>query len=128
MIKCIDHVALGVKDLDKTIEFFTETLDMKLRRTGTHRATGRRIAFLGGSSGLKIELVETQVDKPSFMHLALQVDDVEAEYDRLASKGLQPKRPPHELAPAKATTALLEEQSSGIEIQILKYAPDSPDL
>jgi methylmalonyl-CoA/ethylmalonyl-CoA epimerase len=127
MLEGIDHVALGFKDFDERLSFFTDTMAMKLKRIGTHVRTGRRIAFLADPSGLKIELVETAEDGPSFLHLAYRVDDVEAEYNRLSAAGLRPKRGPHELAAAKATTALLED-GAGLEIQLVRYAPDSPDL
>ncbi len=127
MIEGIDHIALGVKDLDERIAFFTNTLAMQLKRIGSQALTGARIAFLADASGFKIELIETGADKPALLHVAYRVDDVESEYQRLMASGCRPLRGPHVLPAAKATAALLED-SGGFQIQIVNYAPDSPDL
>jgi hypothetical protein len=61
------------------------------------------------------------------LHLAFRVEDVDNAYQQLARQGLVSVREPHDLAAAKARTALLQ-HSSGMHIQIIHYAPDSPDL
>ena len=126
MIQGLDHIALGVVDFDGRCEFLTETMGLELRRTGTRYSTGTQIAFLADPV-FKIELIETSDEEAGMLHLAFRVDDVEAEYENLLSKGLKPIREPHELAAAKAKTALLQ-AASGLNIQIIQYAPDSPDL
>ncbi len=66
-------------------------------------------------------------DAPGLLHVAYRVDDVEAEHRSLVAQGFRSLRGPHALAAAKATTALLEDPS-GLQIQLIQYAPDSPDL
>jgi catechol 2,3-dioxygenase-like lactoylglutathione lyase family enzyme len=127
MIQDIDHIALGVRDVDERIAFFTGTLGMQLKRVGTQFGTGSRIAFLADSSGFKIELIETGSDQPALLHLAYRADNVEEEHGRLVSAGCTSIRGPHELAAAMATTALLQDPSR-LQIQLVRYAPDSPDL
>ncbi len=56
--------------------------------------------------------------------MAYRVDNVEAERQGLVAKGFGSIRGPHAPAAAKATTALLEDPS-GLQIQLIQYAPDS---
>lgn len=127
-IQGLDHIALGVLDIDERIAFFTQVLGLELRRIGTRHSTGSRIAMLADPvSGFKIELIETSADEQGLLHLAARVEDVESAYQELQAKGLRSVRGPHELAAAKAETALLEDASS-LGIQIIRYQPDSPDL
>jgi catechol 2,3-dioxygenase-like lactoylglutathione lyase family enzyme len=128
MLGQIDHVAIGVADLDERIEFMTETLGMVLKRIGTHIATGGRIAMLADpATCFKFELVETPDRQLGFMHVAYRTDDVPATFDALVSRGLKPRRPPFRLEAGRAVTAMLED-SSGMDLQIIAYDGDSPDL
>ncbi|MEN9232338.1 MAG: hypothetical protein Q6L68_15680 [Thermostichus sp. DG02_5_bins_236] len=55
------------------------------------------------------------------------MDDIPTEHDRLCQEGLTPLRGPLYLKAAKADTALLKDPA-GMEMQIIHYEPDSPDL
>jgi catechol 2,3-dioxygenase-like lactoylglutathione lyase family enzyme len=123
----MDHVALGVHDLDERIAFLTGTLGMTLKRIGKHVKTGGRIAMIADRNGFKLELIELPDDEPGFQHLAYRVEDVEAAHASLVEQGCTTIRGPHEIGAAKAMTALVEDPS-GTQIQVIKYAPDSPDL
>ncbi len=127
MIERVDHVAIGVADLDERIQFFTEQMGMHLKRRGTHNAMGGRIAFLADAAGFKLELIETPDRQTGLMHIAFRVDDIPAEHERLCQEGLTPLRGPLHLKAAKADTALLKD-AAGMEMQIIRYEPDSPDL
>lgn len=128
MIRGVDHIALGVRDIHERIALFTSTLAMTVKRMGTHFATGRPIAFLADATGtFKVELIEAYSDQPGLLHVAYRVDDVEAEHRNLLAKGFTSIRGPHALTAAKATAALLEDPT-GLQIQLIQYAPDSPDL
>ncbi len=127
MIGQMDHVALAVKDLDERIAFLTGTLGMTLKRIGTHVKTGGRIAMIADANGFKLELIEMPDAEPGLQHVAYRVEDVDAAYRRLLADGCTPIRPPHPLAAAKAETALVEDAAK-LQIQVIKYDPDSPDL
>jgi catechol 2,3-dioxygenase-like lactoylglutathione lyase family enzyme len=127
MTDVLDHIALAVEDLDERIEFFTQYLGMTLRRRGTEMSTGNRIAMLGQPGGsFKIELIEDPTRR-GLQHIARRVDDVQAVFDALVAGGLKPLRAPRHIAPARADSALLEDHS-GLQVQIVRYDPDSPDL
>lgn len=122
----LDHVALGVGDLDERLRFLEDTLGFTLRRRGTNVRTGGRIAMVGHpDTPVKLELIESP-EEQGFLHLAIHVDDVRAEFERLTAAGLTPVRPPFRLEAAKADSALLKDEA-GWMIQIVHYDPDSPD-
>lgn len=125
----LDHFAYGVRDFEQRTAFFVDVLGLQLLRVGERHSTGTKIAMLADADrGNKIELIEVLPDEAEgFLHLALRVDDVDAAYAALLDKGLVARRPPHDLTAAKARTALLED-STGLSIQIIAYAPDSPDI
>jgi catechol 2,3-dioxygenase-like lactoylglutathione lyase family enzyme len=125
----LDHIALGVQNFQQQCDFFSEVLGMELRRLGKRHATGTQIAMLvDRSSNFKVELIETAPpEEMGLLHLAFRVEDVDGAYRQLAGEGLVSVREPHDLAAAKARTALLQ-HPSGMNIQIIQYAPDSPDL
>jgi lactoylglutathione lyase len=128
VMRGMDHVALGVEDMDERIDYFTRVMGMQLRRTGTRHSTGSRIVLLADPvSGFKIELIETSPDERGLLHVAFRVDDVSAAHAELLAQGFKSLRGPHALAAAKAETALLEDPAT-MQVQIIKYQPDSPDL
>jgi catechol 2,3-dioxygenase-like lactoylglutathione lyase family enzyme len=123
----MDHVALGVHDMDERIAFLTGTLGMTVKRIGTHFKTGGRIVMIADANGFKLELIELPNEAPGLQHVAYRVEDVDAAYARLIDEGCTGIRGPHELGAAKAVTALVADPS-GLQVQVIKYAPDSPDL
>ena len=125
----LDHIALGAHDFAGRCDFFVKTLGFELRRVGKRFSTGTQIAMLFDVAGqAKVELIETQPhESAGLLHLAFRVDDVDAAYVALQARGLAAVREPHDLGAAKARTALLRDES-GLDIQIIQYAPDSPDL
>lgn len=120
----LDHIALGTKAFEERSAFFTEVLGLNLLRTGVRYTTGTRISMLGtGESEFKIELIElapSSDEAAGFMHLAFRVDNIDAAYSDLRSKGLTTILEPHDLKKANAVSALLTD-ASGLQIQIIQY-------
>ena len=123
----LDHVAIQVPNLESAIELFTTLLGMKLKRIGVRHATGGRIALLSDGQGMKLELVEERSPHLALLHLAHRVDDVAAGYRTLLKHGCTPVKEPLWLEAAQADFATVRHES-GLEIQLVRYAPDSPDL
>ena len=46
MIKSFDHVAITVKDIDKTIDWYVKHLGFSVKRTIENKEHGIRIVFL----------------------------------------------------------------------------------
>jgi catechol 2,3-dioxygenase-like lactoylglutathione lyase family enzyme len=123
----IDHVALEVPNIDAYIATFTETNGLRLIRRGVATATGRQIAILGDRLGTKIELIENpDCDAIRFLHVAFATDDLADALAASKAAGWTRARGPSEIAAAKAQSAFLPKNR--LEIQILQYQPDSPDV
>lgn len=122
-----DHVAIEVEDIDACLETLVEHLGMRPLRSGSRHLTGERIVLLGDGTGVKVELIESRRSGPSLAHLAFRVDDLRCAYSELTERGLASKSSPHTLPPAHADTALLSDDS-GLDVQIISYGPDSPDM
>ena len=127
MIGAVDHVALGVRDMEERLAFLTGVLGMTVKRRGTHFKSGRPIVLVSDANGFKLELIEIDADEPTFMHLAYRVDDVAGDYERLLAQGCESIRGPHELKAARAESALVQDASK-LQVQIIRYEADSPDL
>lgn len=110
MIVGIHHVAIGVSDFDKALKFYTEGLGFEVVQTSefdgvedVDRAIGlkdakARMAMLKAPNA-HIELWQYENPEPKdlrsrpcdygYPHFALQVDDIEAEYERLKGHGME---------------------------------------
>ncbi len=95
----IDHVAVLVDDLEKTLAFWQDGLGMELSHVEDVPAEKSMVAFLpiGGS---EVELVKPTTDDsglarylekrgPGMHHICLEVDDIEGMLARLKEKGIQ---------------------------------------
>lgn len=125
MIRRIDHVALELGQFEERIELLTDTGAMRLLRRGERTATGQRIAMIGDPTGFKLELIERDEASPSFVHIAFEVDDVDDAVEHFVAAGWNCRRDPHDLAAARARTALMS--VAGLEIQLIAYHDGSPD-
>jgi len=84
------HIALKVADVSVAKRFYTETLGFRVQG----QIPGKEIYFIdiGGTS---IELmgaeggVEAGQPTAGFVHLAFEVDDVDATYEELRAKGVR---------------------------------------
>ena len=123
----LDHVGSEETDLDARVRFLTEVLGHRVLRRGTHVVTGRRIVLLADPAGTKLELMEVDALRGELDHVAYRVPDVDAAHAELRAAGCTELRAPFDLAAAKARSSLLQEPT-GARLQLVSYAPDSPDL
>lgn len=132
----IDHVALEVADIDERVRRL-EAAGLRVLRHGTRYSTGQRIVMMGDGTGNKLELIEAQPDDgdgdggdgdatPVFAHLALRTDDADGAHRRLRDAGYESRSEPHDLAAARARSALLD-SGDGFRVQVISYDDDSPD-
>ena len=94
-IKAIDHVAIVVSDMDRSIEFYNEVLGLTVLKDGRNEG-GKKKSFLGTKDHTLIALTEDKRlnrDKSqiveSVAHVAFRVDDVEKAMKDLKSKGVE---------------------------------------
>lgn len=97
MIKKISHIGLAVGDLEEARNFFRETFEL----TGSeHESFGELIFSFIPMEGSNLELLQSttpegQIAKfigkrgQGIHHIALEVDDIQGELDRLKAKGLK---------------------------------------
>ncbi len=120
------HAALKVTDFDKSLNFYTEGLGMKLLKTwgeGDSRAAmfdigdGTCIEMFAG--GIKGELSQDRAG--SFIHFAFDVEDPDSWYDRALSCGATSKSAPADL--------LVETSADPLDVRIaFVYGPDGEVL
>ncbi|CAH0183249.1 VOC family protein [Peribacillus simplex] len=89
--KRVDHIGVVVRDLEKSIAFYQDVLDLKLKARMTHTNGVIELAFLGyeESDETEIELIQGYSDtlpsEATIHHFAITVDDIEEEYARIKS-------------------------------------------
>lgn len=110
MIVGLHHVAIGVDDFGRALAFYTDALGFSVVQEsefdddpGANAAIGlpavkARMAMLQAPNAY-LELWEYSSPRPAdrrsrpcdfgYPHIALQVEDIQAEYDRLAELGMQ---------------------------------------
>lgn len=96
MITRLDHVAISVTDLDRSIEFYSQHFHMEAY--AVHRQPVGQllaIAYLRSPQGV-LELMHApgrQVGDAT--HFCFVSDDFDATFDRLVEEGVSVKRAPH---------------------------------
>lgn len=95
MIKGIDHVAIIVSDMDRSIKFYTEVLELKLILDG-RSSGGEKKSFLGTSSKALVALSENKSrstkagdNLEAVDHIAFAVADAQKSSQALAEKGIE---------------------------------------
>ena len=110
MINGIDHIAIGVADIEAAIAFYTKALNFRLGRRGTHKLSGKAIVFIHDPvTTVKIELIETDEAHVGFSHIAFKSTDIEAEAAKLKEDyDMTPLRGPQRTEAAQMMTAHYE--------------------
>jgi len=95
----IDHVAMVVENLEKTLSFWRDGLGLELTHIEDVPAEQSQVAFLTVGAS-EIELVNPTSDDsglkrylekrgPGMHHLCLEVDDIEGMLEHLKDRGIQ---------------------------------------
>ena len=97
-----DHIMMRVKDLDASLDFYTNHLGMKVLRQTEYpdgKFTNTFIGYQEEGQGTTIELTYNWDQEDDYEmgqgwgHIALMVEDVYATCDKLAANGVKIPRP-----------------------------------
>ena len=101
LIKSFDHVAITVRDFDKTIHWYVKNMGFSVKRNIENKERGTRIAFLeaGGQAMLEffgfidsekaIEGPMLRAEETGIKHISFFVDDIEEMCKRLKNAGIE---------------------------------------
>ncbi|KFX07711.1 lactoylglutathione lyase [Pectobacterium carotovorum] len=123
------HTMLRVGDLQRSIDFYTQILGMRVLRTSENTEYKYTLAFVGyteESEGAVIELtynwgVDSYELGNAYGHIALGVDDVAATCERIRKAGGNVTR---EAGPVKGGTTVIAfiEDPDGYKIELIENA------
>ncbi|KHN50577.1 lactoylglutathione lyase [Pectobacterium fontis] len=123
------HTMLRVGDLQRSIDFYTQVLGMRVLRTSENTEYQYTLAFVGyteESEGAVIELtynwgVDSYDLGNAYGHIALGVDDVAATCERIRKAGGNVTR---EAGPVKGGTTVIAfiEDPDGYKIELIENA------
>ena len=122
------HTMIRVKDLDKSIDFYTRHLGMNVLRRSDYPDGKFTLAFVGYGSETDetvIELthnwdMEENYDLGSgFGHLAIGVPDIYATCDKMAQEGVPIPRPPGPMKHGTTVIAFIEDPD-GYKIELIE--------
>lgn len=87
-----EHVGVQVKDIEESIEFYTQKVGLELIETLPHTDPSLKLAFLGLEGNVIVELIQgynsSLPNEGKVHHFALAVDGIEDEFERLKSAGV----------------------------------------
>ncbi|CFQ38343.1 lactoylglutathione lyase [Yersinia aleksiciae] len=126
-MKRLLHTMIRVGNLQRSIDFYTKVLGMRLLRTSENTEYKYSLAFVGysdESEGSVIELtynwgVDSYEMGSAFGHLALGVDDVAATCDQIRQAGGKVTR---EAGPVKGGNTIIAfvEDPDGYKIELIE--------
>ena len=116
------HTMIRVKDLDKSLDFYTRLLDMRLMRKKDYPSGEFTLAFVGygdEASDAVIELTHNWGQQEpyqlgdGFGHLAVGVPDIYGTCERLAEEGVPIPRPPGPIQRSSLTSSARSRHGAG---------------
>jgi lactoylglutathione lyase len=122
------HTMIRVRDLDRSIDFYTRLLGMKLLRRKDYPSGEFTLAFVGYGDESDTSVIELTYNWPreepytmgdGFGHLAIGVADVAATCERLAREGVKIPRPAGPMKHGGSVIAFIEDPD-GYKIELIE--------
>jgi methylmalonyl-CoA/ethylmalonyl-CoA epimerase len=134
-IKRIDHIAILVDEMDKTLQFWSGALGMQVSHIQDIPAEAAQIAFLPtgdseielvrpttGDSGLA-KYLETR--RPGMHHVCLEVDDIAGMLAQLKESGIQLiNEQPRTGTDGKKYAFIHPNSANGVLVELYELPPD----
>jgi lactoylglutathione lyase len=124
------HTMLRVFDLEKSLDFYTRLLGMKLLRRKDFPTGEFTLAFVGygdEENSTVIELTHNWPQKEPYQigsaygHIAIAVSDIYAACDKLKAEGVKIPRPPGPMKHGGSVIAFIEDPD-GYKIELIQRA------
>jgi lactoylglutathione lyase len=128
MIKRIDHTAITVRNLERSIDFYTRLLGFSIHREMWLPEEKLRIVFLRlgdtilelfGVPEIRGEMISNVNEVVGYKHIALLVDNVDEEYERLARAGVSFNLPPTTIQ--DTVRIAFFNDPDGMDIELIEY-------
>ncbi|MDX9992442.1 MAG: methylmalonyl-CoA epimerase [Anaerolineales bacterium] len=128
-INSINHVAIVVEDMEKSLHFWRDALGIELHELRDVPAEASQVAFLP-VAGAEIELVCPTTDDsglakylakrgPGMHHVCLEVDDIEGMMTQLKEKGIRLiNETPRSAADGKRYAFIHPESTGGVLLEL----------
>ena len=128
-INSINHVAIVVDDMEKSLHFWRDALGIELHELRDVPAEASQVAFLP-VAGAEIELVHPTTEDsglakylakrgPGMHHVCLEVDDIDGMMTQLREKGIRLiNEQPRTAADGKRYTFIHPESTSGVLVEL----------
>jgi lactoylglutathione lyase len=122
------HTMIRVKDLDKSLDFYTRLLGMKLLRKKDYPSGAFTLAFVGYGDEKDTAVLELTYNwgreegyalGNAFGHLAIGVPDIYTTCEALAAQGVPIPRPPGPMKHGGSVIAFIEDPD-GYKIELIE--------
>lgn len=122
------HTMLRVLDLEKSLDFYTRLLGMKLLRRNDYEGGRFTLAFVGygdEADTAVLELTHNWDQKEpyeigtAYGHIALGVPDIYATCEKLAAEGVKIPRPPGPMKHGTTVIAFIEDPD-GYKVELIE--------
>lgn len=122
------HTMIRVKDLDKSLDFYTRLLGMNLIRKKDYPTGEFTLAFVGYGTEEDNAVIELTYNWPQkepyqlgsgFGHLAIGVPDIYGTCEALAKEGVRIPRPPGPMKHGGSVIAFVEDPD-GYKIELIE--------
>ncbi|HEX9614519.1 MAG TPA: VOC family protein [Bacteroidota bacterium] len=127
MLERIDHTTITVRDMTRSVHFYTGILGFRVDHEMWIPESNLKIVFLKlgdtilelfGVAEVKGEMLSDVNEVIGFKHIALLADDVDNEYERLSGQGVKFRIPPTTVQDVRIA---FFKDPDGVDIELIHY-------
>ena len=133
-IKKINHVAIVVKDIEKSLEFWETALGLKLHNVEDVPSQASKVAFIPVGES-EIELVQPSTEDSGLAgylekrgeglhHLCVEVDDIEAKMQELKDAGVRLINDTPQVLPGRKMAFIHPKSASGVLVELYEITAE----
>ena len=134
MIKKISHIGIAVADLEQVGKFFSDNFSLAESGRGSFGELLFSFVSCGDGGGTRLELLQSTTGEGNIAkfldkrgegihHIALEVDDIQEELDRLREKGVKLiNETPYRNALGEMVAFVHPKSTHGVLIELLQSA------